>query len=88
MAEDQLPHKLTLNERSRLTMTGVTEVVSFDDTSVVLHTSLGALIIQGQGLQLRTLSLEGGEVAVDGQVCALTYQETRTPRSWLRRLFG
>ena len=88
MAEDQMPHKLTLNERSRLTMTGVTEVVSFEDTSVVLHTALGTLIIQGQGLQLKTLSLEGGEVAVDGHVSALIYEETRSPRSWLGRLFG
>ena len=39
--ELQLPHKLTLQERSRLTVTGVTEVVSFDDTAVVLHTVLG-----------------------------------------------
>ena len=43
MAEDRLhlPHKLTLNDRSSLTMTGVTEVVSFDDSAVVLRTELG-----------------------------------------------
>lgn len=88
MAEDHMPHKLTLSERSRLTMTGVTEVVSFEDASVVLHTSLGTLIIQGQGLQLKTLSLEGGEVAVDGQVSALIYEENRSARGWWGRLFG
>ena len=88
MAEDHMPHKLTLSERNRLTMTGVTEVVSFEDASVVLHTSLGTLIIQGQGLQLKTLSLDGGEVAVDGQVSALIYEESRSSRNWLGRLFG
>ena len=36
-----LPHKLTLNERKQLTLSGVTEVVSFDDETVVLKTSLG-----------------------------------------------
>ena len=87
MAEDQLPHKLTLNERSRLTMTGVTEVVSFDDTSVVLHTSLGALIIQGQGLQLKALSVEGGQTCVEGSISALLYEEPRQG-GWLRRLMG
>ena len=54
------PHKLTLNERKELTMTGVNEVVSFDDTAVVLRTGLGDLVIQGHDLHLKTLSLEGG----------------------------
>ena len=49
MAEDRLklPHKLILNERSALTMTGVTEVVSFDDSCVVMRTDLGDLIVLG-----------------------------------------
>jgi len=67
----QLPHKLTLNERTSLTMTGVTEVVSFDDSTVILHTGLGTLLVQGRDLQLKTLSLDGGQVAVDGTVSAL-----------------
>ena len=55
-----LPHRLTLNERHQLTMTGVTEVVSFDDTTVVLRTELGTLSVHGQQLQLKTLSVDGG----------------------------
>lgn len=84
----QLPHKLTLNERRQLSMTGVTEVVSFDDTAIVLRTQLGVLVIQGQALQLKTLSLEGGQVAVEGTVSALHYEENRQGGSWLRRLMG
>lgn len=87
MAEERLPHKLNLNERRQLTMTGVTEVVSFDETCVVLQTSLGMLVVQGQELQLKTLSLEGGQVAVDGHITALTYEEPRQHGGW-RRLFG
>ena len=86
--EEQLPHKLNLSERSRLTMTGVTEVVSFDENTVVLQTSLGLLLVQGDHLQLKTLSLEGGQVAVDGHITALSYEEPRQPGSWRRRLFG
>ena len=52
MTEERFPHKLTLNERNQLNMTGVAEVVSFDETEVVLRTSLGTLIVQGQGLKL------------------------------------
>ena len=87
MAETHLPHKLCLNERRELTMTGVTEVVSFDESTVILHTGLGTLVIQGQQLQLKTLSLDGGQVAVDGSISALAYEEPRQSFSW-RRFLG
>ena len=87
MTEEQIPHKLTLNERSQLTMTGVTEVVSFEETAVVLQTSLGLLTVQGQELKLKTLSLEGGQVAVDGTISSLVYEEPRQKGGW-RRLFS
>ncbi len=83
-----LPHRLTLNERRQLTMTGVSEVVSFDDTAVILRTELGMLTIQGQQLQLKTLSLEGGQVAVEGTVSALVYEEPRQKAGFFGRLFG
>ena len=86
MTEERFPHKLTLNERNHLTMTGVAEVVSFDETTVVLRTSLGTLTVQGQELKLKTLSLDGGQVAVDGEVSALIYEEPRL--SGWRRLLG
>ena len=84
--DEQLPHSLTLEERSRLTMTGVTEVVRFEDTAVVLRTCLGTLIVQGQQLQLKTLALEGGQVEVNGKVSALVYEQNRQGGSWLERL--
>lgn len=88
MAQENLPHKLTLNGRQQLTMTGVTEVVSFDDSAVVLRTELGTLVVQGRELQLKTLSAEGGQVAVEGSVSSLSYEEPRAQGGWLRRLLG
>lgn len=87
MENIQLPHKLTLNERKSLTMTGVTEVLRFDDTAVVLRTGLGILEVQGQELVLKTLSLEGGQVAVDGHISALFYEEPRPIGGFWSRLF-
>lgn len=84
MTEEQFPHKVTLNERKSLTMTGVTEVVSFEESMVVLRTSLGLLTVQGQELKLKTLSLEGGQVAVDGEISALVYEEPREGGLWQR----
>lgn len=86
MASDnlQLPHKLTLNERKSLTMTGVTEVISFDDSTVVLTTVLGNLEIQGENLKLKTLSLDGGQVAVDGNIFSMVYDEPQSGGFWSR----
>lgn len=82
-----LPHKLTLDQRQNLTMTGVTEVLSFDENAVLLRTALGALEVQGQELKLKTLSPEGGHVAVEGQISALYYEEPRQKHS-LREWFS
>ncbi len=82
----ELPHRLTLNERRQLALTGVSEVVSFDENAVVLRTGLGTLVIQGRDLQLKTLSLDGGQVAVDGQISSLHYEEPRSGGGWLSRL--
>ena len=84
MADQQhLPHRLTLDERSSLSMTGVTEVVSFDENAVVLHTCLGTLVVQGQDLKLN-----GGNVAVTGKIGSLVYEEPRGKGGWMSRLFG
>ena len=88
MAEERIFHKLTLEERGKLTMTGATEVASFEDTAVVLRTSLGTLMVHGRDLQLKTLSLDGGQVAVEGTVSALVYEEPRTTGGLFHRLFG
>ena len=87
MAEREIAHCLTLDGRKKLTMTGVTEVVSFDDGRVVLRTELGMLTVQGAGLRLKTLSTDGGQMAVTGEVAALSYEEPREG-GWLRRIFG
>ena len=87
MAEERMPHDLQLKERNRLTMSGVSEVVSFDENTVVLQTSLGTLVVQGRELQLKTLSLDGGQVAVDGTVTSLVYEEPRSG-GWRQRFFG
>ncbi len=81
-----LPQKLTLEDRKKLTMTGVSEVLSFDESAVVLKTTLGQLTVHGRGLKLKNLSLEGGQVGVDGQIDALIFAENK-PAGGLRRLF-
>lgn len=85
----ELPHKITLDSRNRLNMTGIKEVESFDEGMVVLHTTRGTLVVRGNGLHLQLLSLDGGQVHVDGTVDSLTYEDTgREAGSFFARLFG
>lgn len=81
-------HRLVLSQREKLSVTGVTEVVSFDETAVVLRTVMGTLVIQGEQLQLKTLSVEGGQVAVDGSVGGMFYEKSPSRGGWLSRLLG
>ncbi len=83
-----LPHRVVLDQRSALTVTGVSEVLSFDENTVLVQTELGNLVIQGQGLQLKALTPENGQVAVAGTVSALVYEEARARGGWVRRLLG
>lgn len=77
---------LRLDDRKKLTITGVSEVVRFEENLVVLQSNLGLLHIHGQNLQLKNLSLEGGQAAVEGQISALIYEEPRE-RGMFSRFF-
>lgn len=86
----ELPHKVTLEGRNRLNLTGVKEVESFDEGMVVLHTTRGTLVVRGDGLHLQLLSLDGGQVHVDGTVNSLTYEDHGGAQAggFFARLFG
>lgn len=83
--QEPLDHRLNLTDRKKLTLTGVTEVVSFEENAVVMHTCMGTLVVQGSDLKLKNLSQNGGQVEVDGNISALSYEEPRTG-GWLSRL--
>lgn len=79
--------RLELDGRETLRVTGVQDVESFDEASVVLRTALGTLLVRGEGLHLQTLSLEGGLVALDGRVDSLVYEDDAPGGGLLARLF-
>ena len=90
MANDSnrtLPHELRLDNRAKLSVSGVEEVESFDEATVVLQTARGILIIRGEALHLQTLSIDGGQVAVSGTINSLSYEEPQKTGGFLRRLF-
>ena len=84
------PHRITLDGRDKLTVSGVEDVERFDETEIVMSTAEGLLIVSGENLHIDKLSLDGGELHVDGRVDALCYEDAPAARggSLLGRLFG
>lgn len=80
-------HTLALDHRARLLLGGVEDVCGFNEESVSVKTTAGLLVIKGSGLHIDRLSLETGEVSVDGRVDSLQYIGSDAPRSRLSRLF-
>ena len=85
------PHKMLLQGRKTVELTGVKEVVSFDAKEVVLNTTMGALIIRGNDLFVKRLTVEKGEVDLEGQVDSFAYADKPGKAgegdSLLKRLF-
>lgn len=68
-------HNAILEDRQRLMLTGVTDVDSFDENLVVLFTQLGELTIRGKQMHVNEMSVESGELIVEGEINALIYGE-------------
>ena len=69
------PHNLILERRKKLSISGVSDVDSFDDQTVVVYTELGELCIRGAGLHIGKLSIETGELSVEGEVASMVYTD-------------
>ncbi len=84
-------HKVYLNARKTAVLSGIRDVLSFDAKEVYLETEQGILLIQGDELHVNRLSLEKGEIDVDGRIDSLAYsdkEETgKKAASFLGRLF-
>ena len=74
------PHRLMMQNRSSLSITGIRDVVSFDENQVVLDTDMGLLTMKGKDLHVSRLTLEKGEVDVDGTVDSLVYSSNESYR--------
>ena len=84
-AERKSPQNITLENRKNMTVTAVDDVISFDECSVVLGSALGVISIEGEGLHIRKMNVEGGEIAIEGRINSLTYIDKAVRRSGLMR---
>lgn len=75
-----LPHNIILEDRRLLTVSGVSDVDSFDEHTVTVFTDMGELIVRGNDLHINRLSVEVGELLLEGNISSLSYQDT-APKS-------
>lgn len=84
-------HKLEFSNRERGSISGIQDVVSFDENQIVLDTDLGLMTIKGKELHVSRLTLEKGEVDIEGKLDSLMYSSNEKYRksgeSLLTRLF-
>ena len=85
------PHKVELFNRERGSITGISDVVSFDENQIILDTDMGLLTLKGKNLHVSRLTLEKGEVDIDGSFDSFIYSSNESFRksgeSLLKRLF-
>ena len=85
----QAAHRLELIGREHLVISGVEDVERFDENGIVMTTSAGTLVVTGEELHIGKLSLDGGELHVDGRVDSVSYEDGgREGGGLFRRLFG
>ena len=80
------PHNLILEGRSRLTVSGVSDVDSFNEEATVLFTQMGELTVRGRDLHMNRLSVDTGEVTIEGEIHTMVYSDDR-PKKFFARLF-
>lgn len=80
---ERLPHSITLNERSSMEIAGVTEILAFDETQVLLKTCCGSLRIMGKSLRVTSLEPKENKALVEGTVDSLAYSSLRQKKARL-----
>lgn len=73
----KLPHSVIMEDRRKLSVTGVTDIDSFDEQTIIAITDMGEITVRGWGLHITKLNLEQTELLVDGEISSLTYTDTR-----------
>ncbi len=84
-----MPHNVIIEGRSRMIVSGVEDVESFDETTIVMYTSRGLLTVRGGDLHIDKLSIDGGELSVEGMIDAIQYEDEQPQKGgFFSRLFG
>ena len=91
MAEEKMlsnHHRIIMDARRSLSISGVTDIDSFDEQVVAVFTDVGELIVRGSGLHIGKIDVDSGELMLDGEIESLEYTDNISARgSFFSRLF-
>lgn len=73
--KDEITHKIIMTNREKMTVSGVEDVDSFDDDSIILYTAEGIMTVKGANLRINRLNVEDGELEVEGEIDSITYSD-------------
>ncbi|MEG0545966.1 MAG: sporulation protein YabP [Oscillospiraceae bacterium] len=76
----KMPHNIIMEDRCHLTVSGISDVDSFDEQTVIVFTDIGELTIKGENLHINRLSLEMGEILVEGTINSLSYSDNENTK--------
>ena len=83
----RLNHNIIVENRKKMTLTGVKDVLSFDEETVVLDTSLGRLTVKGSGLHIISFDTNRGGLSAEGRLYALVYTSDEKSGGFFSRVF-
>ncbi len=86
MPENAL-HDLIVESRKKVTMTGIKDVESFDEEAIVAQSECGEISLRGKNLRISRLSVESGDMTVEGEIDAVVYSEGRNTGSFWGKVF-
>ncbi len=83
-----MPHSLILEDRKKLTVSGVQDVDCFDEETVILYTNMGKLVIHGRALHVNALNVDTGDFLMEGDIVSLQYTENQPGKTgFFSRIF-
>lgn len=80
-----LTHNVIIENRARMSLSGVTDVENFDENEISLYTSMGDMVIRGKNLHVESVSIESGEMSITGEIKSLVWGDkdrTKKPTLW------
>lgn len=83
----KLPHNIIMENRKKVMITGISQVDSFDEQTIILDTDMGELTVKGSDLHISQLNVDTGELNITGNIYGLVYSNDNNRSGFLARLF-
>ena len=77
-SQDHGTHKFSLNRRKEASLTGIKDVIAFDEKEIRLESDCGLITVKGEGLHVKQLTLENGEAKLEGRISEISYSDEKS----------